>query len=50
MAGHITVATLKAKFKNIQTHLKIPMTFLAAIEKDDNRKPAVGMWEYFGKI
>ena len=25
------------------------MTFLAAITKDDNRKPGVGMWEYFLK-
>ena len=46
-AGFIKASELKKKFTNIQKDFNLPMTFIAAIEKDGYRKPAVNMWDYF---
>jgi bifunctional polynucleotide phosphatase/kinase len=47
--GKTTSAALEKKFINMQKSLKIPMQTLCATDSDGNRKPAVGMWDFFSK-
>lgn len=47
-SGNVTINELQTKFKAIQAQLDIPLTFLAAIGKDDKyRKPSTGMFHHY---
>ena len=47
-SGQTTLTELRTKFAAIQSHLDIPLCFLAAIGKDDKfRKPSPGMFNHY---
>ncbi|KMS65275.1 hypothetical protein BVRB_037630 [Beta vulgaris subsp. vulgaris] len=45
-AVKVSIDVIQERFRQVMVAIKIPMIAMAALDKDQYRKPDIGMWEY----